>query len=248
MGCRPSPKLAQEGISRVSVSSKAVKQTDRFDGLFDEVYRTHMALTQTRVRRTQAERRTHTRTVLLEATLASLSELGYSATTTLEVERRAGVSRGARLHHFPNKSALLIGAVDWLCDQLGEHYVPAFAASPTRKNERQRVRAGLHELYALFQHPHYVAVLELSVAARTDAMLRDQLRSVAERSRSFALDAARKLFPALRPSDAERLVETIRVAFVGLRMQEGVTADKRHTELVLQVLEDAIVQRIKQID
>lgn len=207
-----------------------------------------MVATQARARRTQAERRTHTRRVLLEATLASLSELGYAGTTTLEVERRAGVSRGARLHHFPNKAALLVGAVDWLCDQLSERYLPAFAASPTRKHERQRVRAGLHELFAMFQHPHYVAVLELSVAARTDRELREQLRRVAERSRMLALEAARKLFPALRPSDAERLVETIRVAFVGLRMQEGVTADKRHSELVLSVLEDAIVQRIKQID
>jgi AcrR family transcriptional regulator len=207
-----------------------------------------MVATQTRTRRTQAERRTHTQRLLLEATLASLSELGYASTTTLEVERRAGVSRGARLHHFPNKAALLSAALAWLSEQLSERYAPAFAASPTRKQERQRIRAGLHELYTIFQHPHYVAVLELSVAARIDVELRVQLRSVAERSRNLALDAAKKLFPALRPSDAERLVETIRVAFVGLRMQEDVTADKRHTELVLSVLEDAIVQRIKQID
>ena len=199
-------------------------------------------------RRTQAERRTHTRRLLLEATLASLSELGYAATTTLEVERRAGVSRGARLHHFPNKAALLSGAMQFLCDQLSESYALVFAATPTRKQERQRIRVGLHDLFTIFQHPHYVAVLELSVAARTDAELRAQLRVVAERSRQLALEAARKLFPALRPADAERLVETIRVAFVGLRMQEGVIADKRHTELVLSVLEDAIVQRIKQIE
>ena len=173
---------------------------------------------------------------------------GYAATTTLEVERRAGVSRGARLHHFPNKAALLSGAMQFLSDQLSESYTLVFAATPTRKQERQRIRAGLHDLFTIFQHPHYVAVLELSVAARTDAELREQLRVVSERSRQLALEAARKLFPALRPADAERLVETIRVAFLGLRMQEGVIADKRHTELVLSVLEDAIVQRIKQID
>ena len=207
-----------------------------------------MVATQPRTRRTQAERRSHTRRVLIDATLASLSELGYPATTTLEVERRAGVSRGARLHHFPTKAALLSGALDFLCDQLSERYAPAFAASPSRKQERQRIRAGLHELFTLFQHPYYVAVLELSVAARTDKELQAQLRRVSERSRTLALDAAKKMFPVLRPSDAERLVETIRVAFVGLRMQEGVTADKRHTELVLSVLEDTIVQRIKLVD
>jgi AcrR family transcriptional regulator len=207
-----------------------------------------MVATQQRARRTQAERRTHTRGLLLEATLASLCELGYAATTTLEVERRAGVSRGARVHHFPNKASLLRGAMDHLCDELSQHYATAFAAKPTRKHERQRVRAGLHELYAMFAHPHYAAVLELSVAARTDPEVREHLRTVAERSRQLAIDAAGKVFPVLRGADAERLIETIRVAFVGLRMQDGLTADKRHTELVLSVLEDSIVQRIKQMD
>jgi AcrR family transcriptional regulator len=231
-----------------SANKPELSETDRFDGLFGEGYGTDMVATQPRTRRTQAERRSHTRRVLIEATLASLSELGYPATTTLEVERRAGVSRGARLHHFPNKASLLSAALEFLSDQLSERYAPAFAASPSRKQERQRIRAGLHELFTLFQHPYYVAVLELSVAARTDKELQAQLRRVSDRSRALALDAAKKVFPALRPSDAERLVETIRVAFVGLRMQEGVTADKRHTELVLSVLEDAIVQRIKLVD
>lgn len=138
--------------------------------------------------------------------------------------------------------------MELLFDQLDERYTTAFAASPMRKQERQRIRAGLHELYAFFQHPHYNAVLELSVAARTDAEVREHLRVVSERSRRLALEAAAKLFPALRPADATRLIETIRVAFVGLRMQDGVTADNRHTEMVLAVLEDTIVGQIKQVD
>lgn len=201
-----------------------------------------------RSRRTQLERRTQTRRALLEATLACLSERGYAATTTLEVERRAGVSRGARLHHFPSKAALLRGAMQLLEAQLSERYAAAFAANPTRKHERQRIRAGLHELFAIFAHPHYAAVLELSVAARTDPEVREPLQWVADRNRQLALQAATKLFPTLRPADAEQLIETVRAAFLGLRLQEGVSADKRHTELVLSVLEDAMVARIKQVD
>jgi AcrR family transcriptional regulator len=42
-------------------------------------------------RRTQAERREGTRVALLEATIASLVELGYTRTPTTEVVRRAGL-------------------------------------------------------------------------------------------------------------------------------------------------------------
>ncbi|KAF0162581.1 MAG: TetR family transcriptional regulator, partial [Caulobacteraceae bacterium] len=54
-------------------------------------------------RRTQQERRDRTRGALLDATVACLVERGYTGTTTLEVERRAEVSRGARIHHFATK-------------------------------------------------------------------------------------------------------------------------------------------------
>ena len=108
-------------------------------------------------RRTQEQRRTHTRKLLLDATIASLCELGYAGTTTLEVERRAGVSRGARIHHFDSKAALLAGAVDYLYDQLATQYDQAFAPTPGRRSDRQRVRAGLHTLWSIYQQPHYTA-------------------------------------------------------------------------------------------
>src|SRR5438270_12370952 len=61
-------------------------------------------------RRTQAERRAETRGRLLDATLECLADLGYGATTTTEVVRRAGLSRGAQVHHFPTKAELVVAA------------------------------------------------------------------------------------------------------------------------------------------
>jgi len=207
-----------------------------------------MSQTETRARRTQEERRTRTRSLLIEATLTSLAELGYGGTTTLEVERRAGVSRGARLHHFPNKASLLTAAIDLLYEQLSGRYATAFASGIMKKSARQRWRAGLHELYAVYQHPHYGVVMELNAAARSDPELRDGMRRVAKRHRQLAIEAASQLFPALKRPDAERLIETMHAAFVGLRMQDGVTADPEHAEMVLGVLEDMVVQRIQQAE
>jgi len=67
-----------------------------------------------RARRTQAERTASTRARLLDATLECLCDLGYARTTTPEIARRAGLSRGAQLHHFPTKAELVTGAIEHL--------------------------------------------------------------------------------------------------------------------------------------
>ena len=48
---------------------------------------------------------------LLEATVELLVDKGYAGTSTTLVSERAGVSRGAQLHHFPTKQDLDVAAV-----------------------------------------------------------------------------------------------------------------------------------------
>jgi len=57
-----------------------------------------------RPRRGQEERRASTRARLLDATVECLVDHGYAATTTTVIAERAGVSRGAQLHHYPTMS------------------------------------------------------------------------------------------------------------------------------------------------
>jgi AcrR family transcriptional regulator len=197
------------------------------------------------LRRTQAERRSRTRRALLDATVACLVELGARGTTTLEVERRAGVSRGARLHHFPNKSALLAEAVDHLYEQLSSHYEEAFGGPKRRRSELQRLRSGVRMLWTIYQRPHYTAVLELNTAARTDPELQQGLQMVAERHRQLAQQAAAEFFPSINAAQAELLIETIHTAFLGLRMQQGVTAGPRQVELVLGALDELAAQHFR---
>src|SRR5204862_5492808 len=64
-----------------------------------------------RQRRTQAERSAATQALLLDATIDSLVEVGYANTTTTGIAERAGVSRGAQMHHFPSKGELVAAAV-----------------------------------------------------------------------------------------------------------------------------------------
>ena len=150
-----------------------------------------MATTAT-ARRTQAERSSATQARLLEAALACLVELGYSGTTTTVVAERAGVSRGAQLHHFPTRAALVAAAVEYLYARLTETYRDGFARLP---RGAARLRAAIDLLWSMFTEPRYAAVLELFTAARTDRELRAHLQPIAERHQANVYRLARAYFP-----------------------------------------------------
>lgn len=134
-------------------------------------------------RRTQEERRTTTRNALLDATVACLIEHGYAGTTTIRVVERAGVSRGAQVHHYPTRAALVAAAIEHLADRrIAEARLelvrPAEAPLP--------VPELLDRLWELHDSPMFAAALELWVAARTDAELREHLVAV-ERTVTHAI-------------------------------------------------------------
>ena len=121
-------------------------------------------------RRTQAERRTATRSALVRATVGALVELGYARTTTQEVQSRAGVSRGALTHHFTAKADLVLAAMDHLYEEFSESVRKAAAALPA--DPASRIRLGIELIWERFDGPLFVASMELWTAARTDPELR----------------------------------------------------------------------------
>ena len=121
-----------------------------------------------RVRVPQGERTRAMRQRLLEATVELLVERGWSGTSTTLVSKRAGVSRGAQLHHFPTKDALVLAAVEHLSEVRGQELADAATRLPTGP---RRTRAVLEMLADHFTSPVFTAALELWVAARTDPNL-----------------------------------------------------------------------------
>lgn len=181
---------------------------------------------------------------LLDATVVCLSEVGYHGTTTLAVEQRAGVSRGARVHHFATKAELLAGAADHLLDQLAARYDDAFGVRPDARSRRARVARGLKLLWSIHARPEYVALLELSMAARTDAELRAHLQRIAVEQRQFAAEAVGRYFPALSGPLAHSLVETVHAAMVGVVMRRNVEPDFDGDMAVIDHLENLIVAHL----
>jgi AcrR family transcriptional regulator len=124
--------------------------------------------------RTQQDRSLTTRRRLLDATVACLVDAGWSGTTTTLVAERAGVSRGAQLHHYPTKAALVLAAVSHLIDRRAAE-IAAEAASLPALPVPERVDRVVDLLAASFTGPLFVAALELWLAARTDPALREAL-------------------------------------------------------------------------
>lgn len=143
-------------------------------------------------RRTQADRRAQTRSALLDATLACLTDLGFARTTTTEVAHRAGVSLGALGHHFPAKSDLLAAAVGHLLERRLSDFRAAMLAVPA---DADRVDAGLDLLWTAFSGPAFVAWVELWVGARTDTALAEAVLAVRDAFRAGASDLLREFFP-----------------------------------------------------
>ncbi|MCX6462587.1 MAG: helix-turn-helix domain containing protein [Pseudonocardiales bacterium] len=105
----------------------------------------------------------------MAAAVDSLVEHGWAGTTTTVVAERAGVSRGAQLHHYPSRADLVLAAV--------QHLGAARFAEARERAARLpagpgRTAAVLDMLARLHTGPLFRAMLEVWVAARTDDALR----------------------------------------------------------------------------
>lgn len=120
----------------------------------------------------QEERSAETRRRLMDATVACLYERGYAGTTTVEIAARAGVSRGAQLHHFPTKDELVVKALEYVF-ALRAAEVRALSGELPAGSPEARLRGLIDLLWPIFKSPTFYAWLELVVASRTDPTLRE---------------------------------------------------------------------------
>ena len=140
----------------------------------------------------QAQKSAATRDQILKAAISCIVDLGYSNTTTIKIAERAGLSRGATLHHFPSKMDVIRAAVDYL----HKKRLRAFRASiKSIPEDVDRVKIAVESYWEHVTHPLFVAFFELSVAARMDHELREILRPAQQAFDDEWYRTAQEVFP-----------------------------------------------------
>src|SRR5262245_10182418 len=188
----------------------------------------------------QEERTRAMRARLLEATVELLVEKGYAGTSTTLVSERAGVSRGAQLHHFPTKQDLVVAAVRHVTEVRGHELREAAATLPEHSTREVLRVLGDH-----FASPVFAAALELWVAARTDPEL---MAEVAPLEQQVGRETHRMTVELLgadetRPGTRELVQATLDLVR-GLGLANTISDDRRRRTRILdqwaRTLDDAL--------
>src|SRR4051794_28480652 len=101
----------------------------------------------------RAERGEATRAALVEAARELFSERGYAAVGTNEVVKRAGVTRGAMYHHFPDKRELFRAAYEETEKELVQRLA---ALTATIEDPWEALVTGMRAVFEIASDPKLV--------------------------------------------------------------------------------------------
>lgn len=186
-------------------------------------------------RRPQPERRAAMQERLLDATVECLVEVGWAGTTLPEVVARADVGRGAQVHHFPTKAALMAAVGEHLLHRHRREFADAFEALLP---EERTLAAAIDGLWGILCSPTWTAVIELGLASRTDPSMAGSFQGFTERVDETVLGIVGEYFPALAHSPiGTSAVRGVLALLYGLALQTSIDGDRlgHHAEVVAQL-------------
>ena len=167
----------------------------------------------------------NTRAAILEAALVCFYDLGYGATTTEKVAKRAGVSRGAMLHHFPSRLHLVREAVRYLYIKR----LKLFEEQELKVNEgaeHTRIGEGIDAYWQQLHSPLFTVFHELRVAARTDDDLREAMALDDQKLDKSWGKVAVSLYPDLAQSEDFDAANLLTVFLLEGMANRGITTGK----------------------
>ncbi len=188
----------------------------------------------------QAQKSAATRRLILDSAIRCFVELGYAGTTTTAIAQKAGLSRGAMLHHFPSKIAVVKGAIEYLHGKR----LKAFRRAMGRPIDASadRVMIAVRAFWDHVRHPMFVAFFELSVAARTDPELAAILRPSQESFEREWYATARDVFPEWQGAGRQfdLALDLSRFVLEGMAVSFMTQADAARGERLLEYLADKL--------
>lgn len=171
--------------------------------------------------RTQQQRREETVGRLLEASIASIIEVGYARASAAVITKWAGVSVGALFRHFETMSDFMAATASEVLRRQVESFTKQVAQIPA---DCPVLEAALTILRDITGGPTNAVLYELMIAARTDDKLNAHLREAMAQYTAKILDAARAL-PGADAIDSDTfpaLVALLTNVFDGAAIVRGI--------------------------
>jgi AcrR family transcriptional regulator len=140
--------------------------------------------------RTQQQRREETVARLLDASIATIIEVGYARASAAVITKRAGVSVGALFRHFDTMGDFMAATAQEVGRRQLDSFTKQVAEIPA---DAPALEAALRILRDLTSNPTNAVLYELMIAARTDEKLNATLQNVLEQYSAKIYDAARAL-------------------------------------------------------
>lgn len=140
----------------------------------------------------QARKSEATRNKIIDAAIKCLLDYGYAKTTTPLIAQKAGLSRGAMMHHFSNRLTIIQKVIEHLHAKRLRAFKKASATIDPGKSE---IHESVVAYWQQVNHPLFLAFHELSVAARTDPDLAAILEPARAEFKQEWYDVAVQMFP-----------------------------------------------------
>jgi AcrR family transcriptional regulator len=166
------------------------------------------------LRRTNSERTAEMRSRLIQTTIDILFENSFAAATTIEVAKRAKVSRGAMLHHFPNRIDLLLATAEHIIVEQRQYRIDKLS---TVENNWKRFVAAADVSWEVQKQPSTIALMEIMMAARSDRELQKRMAPLLREMAAMRGESAARFATTLGISNVKALDDLILLHMASLR-------------------------------
>jgi len=191
----------------------------------------------------QAIKSANTRRTILEAAIQCIIDYGYARTTTSLIAEYAKVSRGAMMHHFPSRQAVLKATIKYLHKKRLSEYKKMMEAIgiPLREMNREKIAQSVGEAWKYVNLPSSVAYQEILMASRTDQELRQVLEPLEQDFEKSFIERGRKMFsPWAGRDELEVVHDAALFMLTGMMLSHMKSNKKQRTKRVMEFLTDSV--------
>jgi AcrR family transcriptional regulator len=202
------------------------------------------ATSSARPQRRQKDRNAETRLRLLTSAARALFELGYAGASIGVITKRAGLTKGAHLHHFQTKEQLMRATIEFLFSEVRirqEHVALRWT------KDVQIIEQELEEVASAAFDWRFISLLELWMASRTEASLHRAFSETEARHAAARRSAMRDVFgdAVMDRSSLPEIAGGFNFLLRGLFLQQILGGDWR-TNKVWQYWRHEIAQRMSE--